>query len=114
MRALIAILLLPTAAFCQGRFTTGDASSMGIGAGLSFGDNTTALSFTLGTSLAGAVDGSVGMILSNVDEVKWTLVRSWIAQEIRLQYAEAEKERMACSMRRCRRAWTTISRVPRA
>ncbi len=68
MRALIAILLLPTVAFCQGRFTTGDASSMGIGAGLSFGDNTTALSFTLGTSLAGAVDGSVGMILSNVDE----------------------------------------------
>ena len=68
MRALIAILLLPTVAFCQGRFTTGDASSMGIGAGLSFGDNTTALSFTLGTSLAGVVDGSVGMILSNVDE----------------------------------------------
>ena len=28
--------------------------------------------------------------------------------------AEAEKERMACSMRRCRRVWTTISRVPRA
>ena len=69
MQALIAIiLLLPTAVFCQGRFTTGDASSLGIGAGLSLGDNTTAMNFTLGTSLAGMVDGFVGMSLGNVDE----------------------------------------------
>ena len=69
MQALIGIiLLLPTVVFCQGRFTTGDASSLGIGAGLGLADNTTALNFTLGASLAGAVDGSVGVSLGNVDE----------------------------------------------